>query len=211
MNVKRFINKVRDRHKFTIEKYCEFLDKISNYKVLPLKTFQNYHNMNEVVIGLRHDCDRNIQRSCTMAIAESKHGIRSTYCILHTAAYYKKSIEEFKFIQWLGHEIAIHNDLMTTTEPGYVLNKELRDLRDNGIEITGTAAHGNKKHTDNNAFWDTHKLEDFGLEYDAYKLDYDYYFSDCTFTDLHRWHPENLNEFKPGDRIQILIHSEHWK
>jgi hypothetical protein len=57
------------------------------------------------------------------------------------------------------------------------------------------------------------RIKDFGLEYEAYSLDFNIYFSDCCFFNLHRWHPSmfDWNELKPGDRIQILIHPQHWR
>jgi hypothetical protein len=213
MNLIRFVNKISDRDKFTLKKYSEFLESISKYKILTCREFQNSHSTSETVIALRHDIDQNINRSVKMAEIESQHEIKSTYFVLHTADYYLKSFDKFKYIQSLGHEIGFHNDLMTLKHPKISLEIELEFLRLCGLIITGTASHGNKQRTDNLAFWEDYKLNDFGLDYEAYSLDHNRYFSDCTFIFGHRWHPDSVNwsEMKAGDRIQILTHPEHWR
>jgi hypothetical protein len=212
MNLVRFTNKILDRRKFTLKKYAEFLNSIKKYKVVNCRDFQNYHNPAEVVIALRHDIDRNIDHAVSMAVLEAEHGISSTYFVLHSAEYYLLSFDKIRLIQSLGHEIGIHNDVMSTKMPEATLKLVLRILKWQGLNVTGTAAHGNKKHSDNIGFWKTHDLKDFGLNYEAYSLDHNQYYSDCTFIDYHRWDPGNINwdNIKPGDRIQILIHSEFW-
>jgi hypothetical protein len=213
MQLKRFLNKVADYNKFTLVKYCEFLESISQYKIIPCREFQTYFNSSEIVITLKHDIDSRIDRSINMAILESEMNIRSSYFVLHTAGYYKNCIEKLKFIQSLGHEIGFHNDLMSVKNPVKLLNQELAILRTYGLRMTGTSAHGNKslrEGINNLHFWNSHNLKDFGFDYEAYSLDFNKYFSDCTFIDGHRWHPEQITGLRIGDRMQFLIHPEFW-
>jgi hypothetical protein len=214
LSIKRFINKLRDRKKFTLKKYAEFLNSISKYKIVTCRDFQNYHNASEVVITLKHDIDSNIDRSVKMAILESDLKIQSTYFVLHTASYYKNCIEKLKFIQALGHEIGFHNDLMSIAHPEEYLINELKILRGYGLKMIGTSAHGNKslrKGVNNLHYWQTHSIEFYGFKYEAYSLDSNIWYSDCTFIEGHRWHPDMMNDLKPGDRLQILIHPEFWQ
>lgn len=55
-------------------------------------------------------------------------------------------------------------------------------------------------------------LSNFGLEYEAYFLNNNKYFSDASFIDGRRWDIGmlNLNTLTPGDRVIILLHPIHW-
>ena len=55
-------------------------------------------------------------------------------------------------------------------------------------------------------------LSDFGLEYEAYFLNNNKYFSDASFIGGKRWDIGmlNLNTLIPGDRVIILLHPVHW-
>jgi hypothetical protein len=127
--------------------------------------------------------------------------------------------------------------------PREYLKKELQWLRSNGINIVGSASHGSrycykfKYHNsyffsefsetvdgfpnnqmintgDGQCFITKASLTEFGLEYEAYHLNNNFYFSDSSFVEgkKSRWHPGELRleEFKPGDKIIILIHPDHW-
>lgn len=147
---------------FTWEKYGEFLKQISDkskYTVLPLNEFKNTTDPTKIVIGLRHDVDNNLSVAYDFSETEYNLGFRSTYYILHSAAYYlanssdlsthtgnilpilKKMQDERKL------EIGWHNDLVTlqvvyNIDPVSFLHNELSWLRSNGIRINGTASHG---------------------------------------------------------------------
>jgi hypothetical protein len=55
-------------------------------------------------------------------------------------------------------------------------------------------------------------LSDFDLEYEAYFLNNNKYFSDATFINGKRWNIGmlDLNSLKKGDRVIILLHPTHW-
>ena len=50
---------------------------------------------------------------------------------------------------------------------------------------------------------------EFGLEYEAYHVPHDAYFSDSSFVDGRRAHPADL-ELRPGRRTIVLVHPCHW-
>lgn len=56
------------------------------------------------------------------------------------------------------------------------------------------------------------RMADFDLEYEAYFLDNNKYYSDAQFVNGKRWNFSNLrwDELKKGDRVIFLIHPEHW-
>ncbi len=114
------------------------------------------------VCVLRHDVDHDLDTAVEMAEWEHGHGLRATYCILHTAIYYGRLVGEgtaqgyehsnemllkVKRIQALGHEINLHNNLAVLgltegIDPERVLLEELAWWRRNGVVIDGTSTHG---------------------------------------------------------------------
>ncbi len=139
-----------------------------------------------------------------------------------------------------GAEIGIHNDLLTMMilygiDPYSFTRDELAFYKSLKIPVYGTASHGSliAKNTVPNyqIFSDFAKkdsvkflnnkfplgiksLRDFGFKYEAYFIDFKYYYSDSG----GKWNdPEGfqgilkkLVKSKPGDRIEILIHPEWW-
>jgi hypothetical protein len=144
-------------------------------------------------------------------------------------------------------EIGLHNDLVTLQaiygiDPVKYLTGELKWLRSNGINVTGTSSHGSnycKTYGYLNYYFFQEcadrvispygnnmtipvdgktitikkaKLSDFDLDYEAYFLDNNLYFSDASITSGKRWHIGKLDfsTLKPGDRVILLIHPIHW-
>lgn len=157
------------KKKYTKEQYLELLTPYLN-EDYSLCTHSELVNVNKKggkkVLLLRHDVDHDIETAIRMAHYEAKLGIRSTYCILHTAWYYNivqrgeceaKSflLDCCKEISHLGHEINFHNNLVTEGLFNGVnirefLKNELYFFRNNGIEIFGTSTHGDKNCRDYN-------------------------------------------------------------
>lgn len=141
------------------------------------------------------------------------------------------------------HNDLVTLQLVYGIDPVEYLARELRRLRGNGIDVVGTAAHGSihchRLGFHNNEFfldWPEAvpggrtsraripvageerelrrgRLADFGLEYEAYHLGEDRYFSDARFDERgRRWHPEllDLGELGPGERAVVLVHPCHW-
>jgi len=114
---------------------------------------------------LRHDVDHDIDMALAMARAEHRAGYRSTYFLLTPGSYkepsnYYGTIEEGKVVHApglvarckelmdLGHEIGLHNDMVSLSfrvrrPPAELLYEEVEFFARNGIPLQGTAAHGN--------------------------------------------------------------------
>lgn len=127
-------------------------------------------------------------------------------------------------------------------DPRQYLASELAWLREHGIEVRGTASHGSywahRLGYHNNYFFEDFddvfkefpnnvavevggrrrtltkgRLAEFGLEYEAYHLGEDHYWSDARFDAAgERWHPEqlDLDSFKAGETVIVLTHPEYW-
>jgi hypothetical protein len=139
-----------------------------------------------------------------------------------------------------GSEIGIHNDLLTAMidygfDPLIFNNNELVFIKSLGIPVFGTASHGSpiaKKTVPNYQIFSDfaksdsvlyegkkypigkYSLREFGFEYEAYFLNFNYYYSESG----GKWNDENgfagtlskLEKSLPGERIQILIHPDWW-
>ncbi|MFP4024819.1 MAG: hypothetical protein ACLFVR_09850 [Thiohalospira sp.] len=246
---------------FSYIKYQEFLQNLvenEKFVFVSLDKFNATNFDDKIVIGLRHDVDVDLEGALIMAKIENSLNIPSTYYMLHTAKYYSNTStgkyernneilnDFFKIQKDYNCEIGIHNDLVTL-EVVYKMNSvnflrdELKWLRNNGIEVTGTASHGSTfchKYKYHNLYFfkETEKIisdlvnfeevpvendtiritkaymSDFDLAYEAYSLNNNKYYSDCSFIDGERWNPWMLDieNFKPGDKIIILTHPTHW-
>ena len=117
-------------------------------------------------VELRHDVDRQLDVAIAMAHIERNLGVTATYFFLHPDGvlnrsnyfgYIKKNrvhiapafIEAALEIQDMGHEIGLHNDLIslwigTGISPKDHLEEILACLRGHGIRVSGTAAHGSR-------------------------------------------------------------------
>jgi hypothetical protein len=158
----------------TYEEFLKHLASNNRFLLVTQKDFDKTNPTDKVVISLRHDVDRNMDGAIRLAYREHKYGIKATYFILSTAKYYgstgyrsfKRNDKLIYFLKKLqdafGHEIGFHNDLVTLQivygmDPRKFLRHELNWLRNNGISIYGTAAHGSDYcyiyHYLNTYFW----------------------------------------------------------
>lgn len=110
------------------------------------------------ILILRHDVDHDYETALRMGRWEHEHGLRATYCILHTAWYYGELIDGRQQrtremldccleLQDLGHEINVHNNfpvvaLKTGLDAIRLLEQELAFYRLHGVKISGTSTHG---------------------------------------------------------------------
>lgn len=141
-------------------------------------------------------------------------------------------------MQEKGHEVGLHFDVVTLQmayglEGRAVLAAELAWLRDDGgLDIVGVAHHGSplaaRVPFQNYEFFagmttrdavtyegrtvplGRHRLGEFGLAYEAYHLDYEFYYSDVG----GKWSPANpldgLPTLSPGQSAVILTHPVWW-
>lgn len=113
---------------------------------------------------MRHDVDWSIENALAMATLEAKNAICATYFLLHPDGEYSSSNyfghvsgnklhirpEIFAYAKRLidlGHEVGLHNDLITLSlntgkQPIEFLEQILNAFRQHNIIIHGTVAHG---------------------------------------------------------------------
>jgi hypothetical protein len=183
--------KIHDPNTNLVEynKFLKYLVSSDRFVIVPQKDFDKTFSDDKVVISLRHDVDDDINASIKMAYMEHKYGIVSTYYILHTAkyygitktAYFKRSDKIIYYLKKLqdsfGHEVGIHNDLVTlqviySLDPKAFLHDQLDWLRENGIHVSGTSAHGSNfchfYHYSNTYFWRSSPYE--GSNYSNFEI-----------------------------------------
>lgn len=112
------------------------------------------------ILIIRHDIDHDFETAQKMAEWEHERGIKSTYCVLHSAWYYgtlkgdrlqhtKILVDLVENLNHLGHEINFHNNLVVTglkygVDPAKMLGGEMAFFSSLGISISGSTTHGDK-------------------------------------------------------------------
>lgn len=166
----RFVNKYTakffDRDAVLKSSDINYISDLVLANDLRIESMKNAYNSEPGFFYLRHDVDDDIERSLLMSRLEYKHNLTATYFLLTPCAYEhlpknyygylengriihsKKLIDYCKAFQDFGHDVGLHNDLValslkTGVRPDILLEQELEYFRKNGIEIKGTAAHGN--------------------------------------------------------------------
>jgi hypothetical protein len=237
INNKRTLNKG-----FTAEYY---LDLINRWK--EKFGFIDFHSEGSEGILLRHDIDADLDKSVRMAEIEAgrdgnlnramfEHGdhsiVESTFFALNTAKYWesREMGSALRYIQSLGHEVGWHNNaitdhLKTGKDIDYCVRRPLEQLRDGGLAIKGSAAHGDRlcyKYRYHNYnifgfkspgwdFWNVPPLDmaKYGLQYEAYHVPFTGWLADC-----HTGWNGNIKEvmrWNPLERHQIIIHPQNWR
>jgi len=185
--------------------------------------------MAELEAGIDNDLNRAMFQHGDIALC------RSTYFALNTAKYWKSKecFEALRYIQDLGHEIGWHNNALASWYRSLDVSirphiiRPLDELRSHGLIIKGTAAHGDRLCREfrfmNYNIWGLRspgwpwsglqfggfKLEDFGLEYEAYHIPFDDYLTD----NGGRWckpFEDTAKKWIAGKRYQVIIHPQHW-
>lgn len=133
---------------------------------LPFVTLDMSRGLLEPHVALRHDVDWSIEQAYAMAKLEHQLGIRSTYYLLHpdgllTDRNYFGHVVDGRLViskelfDWasrlldLGHEVGLHNDLITLAlstrkRPGDLLDQIVEEFTRRGIPLVGSAAHGSR-------------------------------------------------------------------
>lgn len=152
--------------------------------------------------------------------------------------YYLKKIQD-SFGHEIGfHNDLVTLQIMYGIDSKEYLKNELAFLRGNNIHIFGTTYHGSPycyiyKYF-NAYFWKEYpdggwnyeyvtkdyktikiekdSLKNYNFEYEGGLLNQDYFFTDANFQDGKRWNMRmiNFDTIKPGKKVIIMLHPEHW-
>lgn len=239
----------RHQSKNTFQDYqliLEELSKSDRYLVCDGKNFSSTVNPDRVVVYLRHDIDQDPLTALRMAEEEHKRQLKGSYYVLPGAWYYGRKMDGKLFryscmdhlylsIAKYGHEIGVHNNLLTLmleldVEPMNFQRDELAYYRQIGLEVSGTVSHGawinrlginntwvfsefGKKgtyiHQGLEYEYGRHSLRDFGFQYEGYRL------KSKHLSDIGEYPgselPAKLRNCHPGERVSLLIHPCHWQ
>lgn len=105
------------------------------------------------VVALRHDVDHDLDLALEMAFWEHRRGVRATYYLLPSAPYWGDDKDfDLKVLQLAdyGHEVGLHLNGLAEWVDGRIddipnrLQFSLARLRSSGLDVIGTAAHGDR-------------------------------------------------------------------
>ncbi|MCA9297362.1 MAG: hypothetical protein KC983_12615, partial [Phycisphaerales bacterium] len=104
------------------------------------------------IIALRHDIDHDLDLALEMAHVEHALGHRATYYLLHTHDYWHDPmlVDKCRQLVEYGHEVGLHLNVLTEWIDGRIVDltahirELLRPLREGGVPIVGTSAHGDR-------------------------------------------------------------------
>lgn len=149
------------KKKFDVADYEDLVGRYValDYRILTLLEFTRAKlDINDKILAIRHDVDHDHMTAMKMAKWEYDNRIKSTYCLLHSSWYYghierkrilhtRDLVDCATYIAGLGHEISLHNNLIVTAlkygiDPIKMLEDELAFFRSIGVDIKGTASHG---------------------------------------------------------------------
>ncbi|MCG3215609.1 MAG: hypothetical protein KAS63_02760 [Candidatus Heimdallarchaeota archaeon] len=207
---------------YSIKLYGLFLDELKKTKY-SVKLFSDYKDMNSDVesnkinIYLRHDVDLSIPRLLKLIKLEKERGLFSTlFFRLHSKKYsFTKIIPIIKRLAAEGFEIGYHYEVLSQTkgnteEALNLFTRELIELR-NIAPVKVVSHHGDKY--SNHKIWpliDKEKLD----VWSAYDMKRDMYITDAGGNFMTRSSKPHifdlLEQVKPGDIVQILIHADWW-
>ena len=185
---------------FTLKKYESLIQTLKGkkYKFLSLREYLlNYKNLNNTdsIIILRHDVDKNPNKSLKMAELEHSLGISGSYYFRAVPCSWDEKI--IKRIDRLGHEIGYHYETMDTSngnidkawdEFQYYLEK-IRKISD----VNTICMHGSPRSKfDNKDIWNKYNYKNVGIIGEPY---YDINFNDVFYlTDTgRRWDGFNVS------------------
>ncbi len=133
---------------------------VDDYKAMRLIDYARMEDQgDDKVLLIRHDVDHDLDTAVKIAKWEHERGLRTTYCLLHTAWYYgpmdKKGhyqhsrmlMDGIERLLELGHEINFHNNLVALAlreriDPYEMLERELEFFDSCGVPIVGSSTHG---------------------------------------------------------------------
>ena len=210
------------RENYSNKLYGKFLDELKKDKY-SVKLFNEYKDgvsksdSEKINVYIRHDVDLSIPRLLKLTQLEKEKGIHSTlFFRLHSEKYsYEQTIPIIKQLAAEGFEIGYHYEVLSQTkgnteEALNLFSKELSDLR-KIAPISVVAHHGDKY--DNHKIWPLVDKQTLAV-WSAYDMKRDIYLTDTGGNFMTRSNKPHmfdlLEQAKPGDNVQILIHADWW-
>ena len=235
-----FLKHISGSGKFLIVPLKEFKNTFSEDKVVLSLRYDIDDNINAAVKFAYREHKYGIRSTYYFLHTAKYYGKKmgNTFHRNENLIHYIKKIQD-SFGQEIGfHNDLVTLQLMYEIPPREYLAQELAYLRENDIDITGTTYHGSPycliyKYS-NAYFWkdypdsgwnyeyitkgfktikiDKDYMSNYGLEYEGNLLNQDYFFADAYFVDDKRWNMSmfNIDTIKPGKKVIILLHPEHW-
>ena len=166
---------------FTLGKYEELCQTVQQkYTIYTVYEYLKQKPAGSCAI-VRHDVDRKVMNSLSMAELEHDLGIQSTYYFRYPYTFQKEVIRK---IHSLGHEIGYHYEVLSKTNGDFqkaisLFEQELQEFR-KICRIDTICMHGRpQSRFDNRDLWKKFRFEDFGIFGEAYlSLSGMTYFSD---------------------------------
>jgi len=210
------------RGNYSNKLYGQFLDELKKEKY-SIKLFDEYGNKelkidpDKVNVYIRHDVDLSVPRLLELTQLEKERGINSTlFFRLHSEKYtFDKTIPIIKQFAAEGFEIGYHYEVLSQTkgnteEALNLFSKELSDLR-KIAPVSVVAHHGDKY--DNHKIWPLVDKKALDV-WSAYDMKRDIYITDTGGNFMTRSNKPHIfdliEQAKPGDNVQILIHADWW-
>jgi len=170
--------------KFTFDRYKELLSilKEDNLNILPVKDYLSERPGKNFLI-LRHDVDRNPQKSLKIAEIEAEFDVKSTYYFRYPHTFDTNIIQR---ISEMGHEIGYHYEVFSKAKGDRekaieMFNDEIKKFQ-KIVDLKTACMHGSPtSEYDNRNLWEFIDFEKYGLLGDAFFSvdDFEiYYFTD---------------------------------
>jgi hypothetical protein len=235
-----FLEHVSTSGRFLIVPLRDFKNTFSEEKVVLSLRYDIDDNINAAVKFAYRENKYGIRSTYFFLHTAKYYGkkVGKTFQRNENLIYYIKKIQN-SFGHEIGfHNDLVTLQLMYEIPPREYLKNELEYLRGNDINLTGTTYHGSPYcliYLYSNAyFWkdypdsgwnyeyiskgfktikiDKDYMSNYGLEYEGNLLNPDYFFADAYFVDGKRWNMSmiNIDTIKPGKKVIILLHPEHW-
>lgn len=156
---------------FTLSKYNELCEAISNSEYVPL-TIENYLSESNIkkIILIRHDVDTISENAFKMAQIEKQQCLVSTYYFRSNALSQPALLRK---IAELGHEVGYHYEALDKAKGDYekaleIFKKDLSEMR-KIVEVKTICMHGNcLTHYDNKDLWKIYNFNKFDIIGEAY-------------------------------------------
>lgn len=238
--------------KYQWRDFIALLDELADagrYRVCPGRDFIRIVDPGKVVVYLRHDVDYDPATALRMAEEEKRRNLRASYYLRPTAFYYGEQQPDglrryvamdalYRQIQSMGHEIGVHNDLLSMMilwdiEPLEFQRQELAYYKEAGFEVVGVSSHGTPMLTerklsnmrifseyapktvyrcDDRALeYGRYSLADLGFDYESYRAGQTVSLSDVSGLKSGGELLEKLKKCRPGDRVSLLTHPVCWR